>query len=71
MKIYNPPKPTGGSLPKSHNKKEVMLKSKIKMLEILKDYFEERNDVAFAFLFGSAARGKIRREGDIDIAVYF
>ena len=41
------------------------------MLEQLKDYFEERKDIAFAFLFGSAARGKIRREGDVDIAVYF
>ena len=58
-------------MPKSHNKKEFMLKSKIKMLEILKDYFEGRKDIAFAFLFSSAARGKIRREGDIDIAVYF
>jgi len=42
-----------------------------KRLELLKDYFEERKDIAFAFLFGSAARGKIRREGDVDIAVYF
>lgn len=41
------------------------------MLELLKDYFEGRKDIAFAFLFGSAARGKIRREGDVDIAVYF
>jgi predicted nucleotidyltransferase len=37
----------------------------------LKAYFEERKDVAFAFLFGSAAKGKVRRRGDIDIAVYF
>ena len=42
-----------------------------KMLKVLKDYFEGRKDIAFAFLFGSAARGKIREEGDIDIAVYF
>lgn len=42
-----------------------------KMLELLKSYFESRDDVVFAFLFGSGARGKIRREGDIDIAVYF
>ena len=42
-----------------------------KMLESLKTYFEGRQDIAFAFLFGSAARGRVRREGDIDIAVYF
>lgn len=41
------------------------------MLELLKDYFEGRKDIAFAFLFGSATRGKIRKEGDVDIAVYF
>ena len=42
-----------------------------KMLVILKDYFNQREDVAFAFLFGSAVSGKVRDEGDIDIAVYF
>lgn len=41
------------------------------MLVILKDYFNQRGDVAFAFLFGSAVSGKVRDEGDIDIAVYF
>ncbi len=48
-----------------------MVESKIKILKILKDYFEGRKDIAFAFLFGSAARGKVRRDGDVDIAVYF
>lgn len=42
-----------------------------KVLESLKTYFEGRDDIAFAFLFGSAARGRVRREGDVDIAVYF
>ncbi len=42
-----------------------------KVLESLKNYFEGRDDISFAFLFGSAARGKVRREGDVDIAVYF
>ena len=42
-----------------------------KMLKLLKKYFDKREDVAFAFLFGSAESGKIRREGDIDIALYF
>ena len=41
------------------------------MLGLLKDYFERRKDIAFAYLFGSAARGKVRKEGDIDIAIYF
>ena len=41
------------------------------ILGVLKNYFERREDVAFAFLFGSSTRGKIRREGDIDVAVYF
>ena len=41
------------------------------MIKALKNYFQERKDVAFAFLFGSAARGRLRREGDIDIAIYF
>ncbi len=41
------------------------------VLEILRKYFDQREDIAFAFLFGSSARGKIRREGDIDVAVYF
>ena len=40
-------------------------------MESLKTYFEGREDIAFAFLFGSAARGRVRREGDVDIAVYF
>ena len=41
------------------------------LLKPLKTYFEKRDDVAFAFLFGSAITGRMRREGDIDIAVYF
>lgn len=41
------------------------------ILENLREYFEKREDIAFAFLFGSAVYGKIRKEGDIDIAIYF
>ena len=40
-------------------------------IEALKRYFENRNDVAFAFLFGSHARGTATKLSDIDIAVYF
>ncbi|MBI5874336.1 MAG: nucleotidyltransferase domain-containing protein [Deltaproteobacteria bacterium] len=41
------------------------------LLKPLKTYFEKRDDVALAFLFGSAATGRVRMQGDIDIAVYF
>ncbi|MBI5528355.1 MAG: nucleotidyltransferase domain-containing protein [Deltaproteobacteria bacterium] len=41
------------------------------MVGILKTYFEERRDVAFAFLYGSHARGKATRRSDVDVAVYF
>lgn len=40
-------------------------------INALKTYFENRKDVAFAFLFGSQARGTATRLSDVDIAVYF
>jgi predicted nucleotidyltransferase len=40
-------------------------------IEALKRYFETRKDLAFAFLFGSQARGTATKLSDIDIAVYF
>jgi predicted nucleotidyltransferase len=40
-------------------------------IEVLKKYFENRKDVAFAFLFGSQARGTATKLSDVDIAVYF
>ncbi len=40
-------------------------------IDTLKRYFENRKDVAFAFLFGSQARGTATKLSDIDIAVYF
>jgi hypothetical protein len=40
-------------------------------IENLRCYFAEREDVAFAFLFGSQARGTATRNSDTDIAVYF
>lgn len=42
-----------------------------KIIEVLKEYFERRNDVLMAFLFGSYAKGKNHGLSDIDIAVYF
>lgn len=40
-------------------------------IEALKHYFETRKDIAFAFLFGSQARGAATKLSDVDIAVYF
>ncbi|HLA38089.1 MAG TPA: nucleotidyltransferase domain-containing protein [Candidatus Brocadiales bacterium] len=40
-------------------------------IERLKEYFSKRQDVAFAFLFGSQARGVATKLSDVDIAVYF
>lgn len=37
----------------------------------LGEYFKSRKDVAFAFLFGSGAKGTIHAESDVDIGVYF
>ena len=40
-------------------------------LKELTRYFEKRTDVAFAFLYGSHARGTATRRSDVDLAVYF
>ena len=40
-------------------------------IKALKNYFEKRKDVAFAFFFGSQAKGKATKLSDVDIAVYF
>lgn len=45
--------------------------TEIRLIEILKEYFSKRDDIAFAFLFGSAARGSFRKEGDVDVGIYF
>ena len=42
-----------------------------KEIESLKRYFQNRTDVAFAFLYGSQARGNATRLSDADVAVYF
>lgn len=41
------------------------------LLNKLISYFEKRPDIAFAFLFGSHAKGIATKRSDIDIAVYF
>lgn len=40
-------------------------------LEAIQRYFESKRDVAFAFLYGSYARGNATKRSDVDIAVYF
>lgn len=39
--------------------------------EDLKKYFSGRNDIAFAFLYGSQAKGRANKLSDVDVAVYF
>ncbi len=40
-------------------------------IEVLQHYFQNRSDIAFAFLFGSQIRGTATKLSDVDIAVYF
>ncbi len=40
-------------------------------IQKLKDYFETRDDVVMAFVFGSQAEGRVHSGSDWDIAVYF
>jgi predicted nucleotidyltransferase len=42
-----------------------------KLVGILKGYFEKRDDILMAFLFGSYAKATPHRESDVDIAIYF
>ena len=42
-----------------------------RIIEELGNYFEKRDDIVMAFLFGSWAKGHEGTESDIDIAVYF
>ncbi len=39
--------------------------------EGLRSYFASRQDVAFAFLYGSHAKGTATKRSDVDLAVYF
>lgn len=47
-----------------------MNRSLAKITREFKCYFETRNDVVMAFLFGSWSKGRARKESDVDIAVY-
>ncbi len=41
------------------------------LIKLLSEYFKGRNDISFAYLFGSIAKGTSHNESDIDIGVYF
>lgn len=42
-----------------------------KLMDELREYFMSKEDVEMAFVFGSAAGGRLREDSDIDIGVYF
>lgn len=37
----------------------------------LRQYLKSRSDVSFGMVFGSFARGKERKDGDLDVAIFF
>jgi predicted nucleotidyltransferase len=41
------------------------------LIDKLRKYFDQRKDVAFAFLYGSQAKGNTNKLSDVDIGVYF
>ncbi|MGI9953379.1 nucleotidyltransferase domain-containing protein [Moorellaceae bacterium AZ2] len=41
-----------------------------KVYQLLKDYFAGQPRVRMAFLFGSLAKGRARRDSDVDVGVY-
>ncbi len=45
--------------------------NKDELVKKLGNYFKGRKDVAFAYLFGSVAKGGSHSESDVDIGVYF
>ena len=47
-----------------------MSSHKTEIIEQLKNYFRDRPEVLSAYLYGSAAKDKLRFDSDIDIAVF-
>lgn len=43
----------------------------IDIIETLKEYFKDREEALLAFVFGSAASGRLTDESDVDVAVLF
>ncbi|HID95445.1 MAG TPA: nucleotidyltransferase domain-containing protein [Candidatus Latescibacteria bacterium] len=50
---------------------ETSVKETDKIIAKLKDYFERRDEIVMAFLFGSWAKRLRHTDSDVDIAVYF
>jgi len=44
---------------------------KNRVIKTLEEYFEKREDVIMAFLFGSFSKGIEGKTSDVDIAIYF
>lgn len=47
------------------------MKSKEEIIQQLKEYFEQRDDIVMAFVFGSQAKGYARARSDWDVGIYF
>jgi predicted nucleotidyltransferase len=47
------------------------MKKDSEMVTKLREYFLNRSDTAFAFLYGSYAAGTPHKHSDVDVAVYF
>jgi len=51
--------------------RQAKVKTEMVLVTRLKEYFNGRHEVAFAFLYGSHAKGTATKRSDVDIAVYF
>lgn len=51
--------------------KELTQRKRSEMITKLKNYFQQREEVLMAFLFGSWAKNQEGLESDLDIAIYF
>jgi hypothetical protein len=49
----------------------LLFENQIQLLNKLKPFFQQRDDILMAFLFGSQAKDMAGIESDVDIAVYF
>lgn len=47
-----------------------MSNSPDEIFEKLKEFLEKDPNISFAFVFGSAAEGRLRKDSDIDLAIY-
>jgi predicted nucleotidyltransferase len=64
----------GAPLPRGSRRatlKDVDANDGTSIAQDLRPYFEARNDIVMAFVFGSQATGAATCESDVDIAVYF